>query len=74
MNKDTRTPQEILVDIKLGTAFIPTKLMQISWGFHEGNSCLMLVERLETPEETRTHKTTALTNSEALELISQHVF
>lgn len=74
MNKDTRTPQEILVDIKLGTDFTPDKIIQIKWGFYEGKASLVLLERLEKPENTRTHKTTPLTNSEALEIISQHVF
>lgn len=73
MKNETRSPQEILVGIKLGDSFTPNKDVCITWGVHEGKHTVILAEKITLDGKVE-YRTSALTNHEALEKIATYVF
>lgn len=77
MEKETRTAQEVIVDLKLGTSFSPNNLTNFTWGrwpvdSEEGNWSIILTTRTDLPEKS-VHESRPLTKNEAVEKISEYL-
>lgn len=77
MEKETRTANQIIIDLKLGTSFSPNNLTNFTWGrwpvdSEEGNWSIILTTREDFPDKS-IHESEPLTKEEAEEKINYYL-